>query len=84
MKCRDDWHVQPRKQRHDVIAGLAAEDPEFMLQANDVELPLVEEIGGAHVILQFFIIDLQANDGRIVVGVAVVGHRHDGGVHVHV
>ena len=32
VKRRDDRHGQAREQRHDVAAGFAAEDAEFMLE----------------------------------------------------
>lgn len=75
----DDRHGQPREQRHDVAAGLTAEDAEFMLQ-RDVELAGIEGIGRPDVDFDPVVGDLEANGGRIIVGVAVVGHRHDAGV----
>ncbi len=81
MQRRDDGHGQPREQRHDVVAGLAAENAEFMLQANDFELPGIEGVRGARVLLQFVVVDLEADRGRIIVSMTVIGHRHDGGFH---
>ena len=48
VKRRDDRHGQPREQRHDVAAGFAAEDAEFMLERDDVELTCVQEVGRTH------------------------------------
>ena len=60
----DDRHGQPREQRQDVAAGLAAEDAEFVLQRDDVELPGVQEVGGAPVILDpLAVVDLQPHGG---------------------
>ena len=84
MQRRDDRHGQPRKQRHDVAACFAAENPEFMLEGNDVEPARVQEAGRTNVVLYPFILDLIADGGRIVVGVTMVGHRHDAGFHVSV
>ena len=61
----------------DMGAGVAAENAEFMLEGNDVELARVQNVGGARVVLYSVVIDLEANDGWIVVGVTMVGHRHD-------
>ena len=45
VQRRDDRHGQPRQQRQDVAAGLAAEDAELVLQRDDVELAGVQEVG---------------------------------------
>ena len=84
MQRRDDRHGQPRKQRHDVAAGFTAENAEFVLEGNGVEPARVQEVGRAHVIVYPFIPDLMADGGRVVVGVTVVGHRHDASFHVRV
>ena len=47
VQRRDDRHGQARQQRHDVAAGLAAENAEFVLQGDDVEPAGVQELGGA-------------------------------------
>ena len=77
VQRRDDRHGQPRQQRHDVAARFATEDAEFMLETDDFELARIQEIGRPHVVLDFVIVDLKAHDGRIVVGMTVIGHRHD-------
>ena len=84
VKRRDDRHGQAREQRQDVAAGFAAENAEFMLQRDDVELPCIQEVGRTHVVLDLVVVDLKANDGRIVVGVTVIGHRDDRGFHLRV
>ena len=82
VKRRDDRHGQPREQRHDVAAGLAAENAEFMLQADDVELTGIQEVGRTHIVFELVIVDLKPNDGWIVVGVTMIGHRHDRCLHL--
>ena len=63
VKRRDDRHGQPREQRQDVAAGFAAENAEFVLQGNDVELAGIQEVGRAHVVLDSLVVDLKPNDG---------------------
>ena len=60
-----------------MATGVTAENPKFMLKGNGVEPACVQEAGRANVILYLFIPDLMADGGRIVVGVTIVGHRHD-------
>ena len=55
-------------------AGLAAEDSEFMLQANDVEPAGVQEGRGADIVFNRVILDLQRDGSGIVVGLSVVVH----------
>ena len=45
VQRRDDRHGQPRQQRHDVAAGLAAEYAELMLQRYDVVMAGIQEVG---------------------------------------
>ncbi len=82
MKSGDDRHAQPRQQSQDVAAGLTTKNAELVLQADDVELLRVEKVGGAYIFFQIRIIDLQAHFGRIVVGVAMIGHGDDDGLDV--
>jgi hypothetical protein len=63
-----------------VTAGLAAEDAEFVLQGNDVELTGVQSIGRAAVILDPLIAQLDAHGDGIIIGLAVVVHGDDNGV----
>ena len=81
MQRGDDRHGQPRQQRHDVAARVAAENAEFMLEGDDVEPAGIQEVGRAHVIVDPVVVDLKADGGGIVVDVAMVGHRHDAGLH---
>ena len=60
--------------------GFAAENSEFVLQTDDVEPPGVEERPGADILLDVAVLDLQYDRGRIVIGLIVVGHRHDAGL----
>jgi hypothetical protein len=82
MQRRDDRHRQPGQQAHDMASGGTAEDAEFMLERDRVEPIRVQEIGGARVIFNLVIFYLAANDGWIVVSMAMVGHRHDRGIKV--
>ena len=50
MKRRDDRHVQPREQRHDMGAGFTTENAEFMLEGNGFELASIQDVGGMRVI----------------------------------
>src|SRR5688572_24948625 len=77
VKRGDDRHFEAGQQLKDVSAGLAAKNPVFVLQANDVEMPLVQKLGGLHVLLDRFVVDLEAHGRRIVVAVASVRHRDD-------
>src|ERR1700738_3028270 len=61
-------------------AGFAAENPEFVLQADDIELAGVQKRGGANILTDAVILDLQRDRSRIVIGLIVVGHRHDEGL----
>ena len=45
-----------------MIARVAAENAEFMLEGHDVELAGVQEVGRAHVVLDIVVLDLKTND----------------------
>ena len=47
VERRHDRHGEARQQLEDVAAGFAAENSEFVLQANDVEPAGVQEVCGA-------------------------------------
>ena len=79
MQCRDDWHCEPGEQRKNVASRFSAEDAELMLQRNGVKVPRVQELGCVHIIFQPGVIDLVADDRRIVIGAVMIGHRHDAG-----
>ena len=82
MERRHHRHGEARQQREDVGAGFAAENSEFVLQANGVEPAGVQEVGRAHVLFDIVVLDLQSDRRRIVVGLTVIGHRHDAGLQV--
>ena len=82
MQRRDDRHGQARQQLQDMGPGVAAENSEFVLQTDDVEPAGVEKRGGADILLDAAILDLQRDRSRIVIGLIVVGHRHDAGLQV--
>ena len=77
VKRRDDRHFEAGQQLEDVSAGFAAKNPVFVLQANHVEVPVVQKLGGLDVLRDRFVVDLKAHGRRIVVGVARVRHRDD-------
>ena len=79
QRC-DDWHAEARKQLEDVSAGFAAENSEFVLQANDVEPASVQEGRGAHIVFNRVILDLQRDGSGIVIGLSVVVHCDDADV----
>jgi hypothetical protein len=64
-----------------VTTGLATENAKLMLEGNDIELTGIQDASRMDVVFQPVIVDLKANDGGIVEGVAMVGHRHDRGLH---
>jgi hypothetical protein len=53
-----------------------------MLETDGVELRCIQETGRADVIIDTIVVDLKANGGWIIVGVAMVCHRHDAGLQV--
>jgi hypothetical protein len=65
-----------------MIAGLAAEYAEFMLQADHLELASVEEVGCSYVLGKKPIIDMQPDGRGIVIGMMMICHCHDGGLYV--
>ena len=82
VQRRDDRHAEPRKQLEDVSAGFAAEDSEFVLQANDVKAAGVQEGRGADIVFDGVILDLKGDRSGIVIGLTVVVHRDDAGLEV--
>ena len=72
----DDRHSQLAQQRQHVAAGGPAEDPELVLHADDVHVADVEEVRRALVGRQILLLDLEANDVRIVVAALDVVDRH--------
>ena len=82
VQRRDDRHGQARQQFQDMGPGFAAENSEFVLQTDDVEPAGVEKRRGVDILLDAVILDLQRDRSRIVIGLVVVGHRHDAGLQV--
>ena len=64
VQRRDDRHGEARKQLKNVAAGFAAENSEFVLQGNDVEPAGVQERGGAHIVFDGVVLDLQGDRRR--------------------
>jgi len=65
-----------------VTAGVAAENAKLMLEADDLELLCIQELGGARVFVQIRIVDLKPNSGGVLVGVTVIGHGDDGSLDI--
>jgi hypothetical protein len=82
VQRRHDRHGQTRQQLEDVGAGFAPENSELVLQANDVEPAGIQEGRGAHIFFDAVIPDLQGDRSGIIIGLTVVGHRHDRGLQV--
>ena len=80
VQRRHDRHGEPRQQLEDVGAGFAAENSEFVLQADGVEPAGVQEIRGARVLFDIVVLDLQGDRSGIIIGLTVIGHRHDAGL----
>ncbi len=80
VQRRHDRHGEARQQHEDASAGFATENSEFVLQTNVVETAGVQEVGGAHVVFDVAVFDLQRDRRRIVIGLTVIGHRHDAGL----
>ena len=61
-------------------AGLAAKNSELVLQASDVETAGVQKVCRTNIVLDRVILDLEGDGSGIVIGLTVVGHRHDAGL----
>ncbi len=61
MERRHDRHGEARQQLEDVAAGFAAENSEFVLQANEVETAGIQEVGGADVVFDIVVLDLESD-----------------------
>ena len=73
----DDRHPQVAQQPYDVAAGRTAEDAKFVLEADDVGIGEVEEIGRPQVGVDLLLFDLESHFGGIVVPLRNVVDRHD-------
>ena len=72
----DHRHLQLAQQRQHMAAGRPAENPELVLQADDVDVADVEEVRRALVGGQVLFLDLEANFRRIFVAALEVVDRH--------
>src|SRR5258708_38345343 len=63
-------------------AGFATENSEFVLQADGVEPAGVQEVCCAQVFLDIVVLDLKSDRRRIIIGLTMIGHRHDAGFQV--
>ena len=77
MKRRHNRHIQSRQQRQHVRAGIATENAELMLQRYRIELTTIQDFSSVSVVLQFLIVDLDADDWWVVVGLTAVIHCND-------
>ena len=82
MQRRDDRHFEARQQFDDVAAGLAAENPVFVLKANNVETRAVQEFGGLDIIADRFVVNFEAHGRRIVIGAVGIRHGDDAGLQI--
>jgi hypothetical protein len=67
MQGSNHGHVQAAQQLQDVAASRSAENPILMLQANQVNIAEIQEVGGLAVGSQFILRKFEANPGRIAV-----------------
>ena len=81
VQRRDDRHVERGDQRQDLLAVLAAEDAEFVLQRDDVRRPPVEQVRGGGVGAGIVLVETEDHVRRIVVDLAGIVHRDDRGRH---
>ena len=72
----DDRHAQFAQQRQHVAAGRPAENPELVLQADDVGMADVEEIRRPQIGGQVLLLDFEAHFRRILVAALEVVDRH--------
>ena len=80
VQRRHDRHGEARQQLEDVDAGFAAKNSELVLQAGDVEVAGVQKVCCTNIVLDHVILDLEGDRSGIVIGLTVVGHRHDAGL----
>ena len=77
VEGRDDRHPQVPQQAEDVAAGRAAVDAVLVLEADDVGVREVQEVGRPEVALQVLLVDLEPDLRRVVVPFGAVVDRHD-------
>ena len=67
VQGRDDRHPQVPQQAEDVAAGRAAVDPVLVLEADDVGVGEVQEVGRPEVAVEVLLVDLEPDLRRVVV-----------------
>ena len=77
VQGRDDRHPQVAQQAEDVAAGRAAVDAVLVLEADDVGVGEVQEVGRPEVAVQVLLVDLEPDLRRVVVPLGAVVDRHD-------
>ena len=78
MQRRDDRHPQVAQQPDDVAAGRTAEDAVFVLEADDVGVGEIEEIGRPQVRVDLLLLDFEPHLRRVVVALRdVVDRNHE-------
>jgi len=75
-------HGEARQQHEDVGAGFAAENSEFVLQAHGIEPAGIQKVRCTQIFFDIAVLDLESDRRRIIVGLAMIGHRHDAGLQV--
>src|ERR1039457_953029 len=76
MKGSDNRHSQFAQQRQDVTTGGPSVNAELVLQADDVDVANVEEVGGAQVGRQVLLLNLKANHLGVLVATRNIVDRH--------
>ena len=75
VQCSHQRGAQLAEQGEDVAAVWTAEDAEFVLQADEIDLVDVQEIRGLEVGRQIAFVKLEADPRRILVTLLAVVHR---------
>ena len=73
----DDRHAQVAQQTDDMAAGRTAEDAVLVLEADDIGIGEIEEIGRSQVGVELLLLDFEADFGRVVVTLRNVVDGHD-------
>jgi hypothetical protein len=82
MQSCDYRHFEVLQQLRDVVSGLASEDSKFMLQAHQIDVARIQELGGRPVGRDIVFADLESHPLRVGVGCVLVVdsyHRQLGG-----
>ena len=75
VQGRDDRHAQPAQGRQQVAAGGTAVDAVLVLEADEVHLAHVEELGQLPVLVLVVLSDFEAHPIRIGMALGRVVHR---------